>query len=447
MRAPPKQTFWTNLSVLKFAEGDDPVVAILNRAQGVVLEAMEQGWTGPPFDPFKLAHFRHLAVMPSEDVPEARLTNRAGRPTVEYNPMKSRFRVRYSVAHEVAHTLFGDWLSATRHRSSERVTANDWQLEMLCNLAAAEFLMPTGTFLELEGSHFDIHTVMELRKRYEVSMEAMLLRLLRLNGPRLMVFSASTKDGRTYVWDYVLRTSGPVPELYGANVRRDSPITNCVAIGYTDKGHDDWRGKIGEVRVECVGIPGIPGSIYPRVVGFAHQANASSVRGAELKEIRGNALMTRGDAPQLLVHVVNNKARSWGAGFGKQVAERYPAVAANFRAAMDGSSRPRLGDIFATPVNDTFTLVQMVAQSGYGESERPRLRYVALRDALRKVRELALQNNATIHMPRIGTGFGGGAWTLIRELIHQELVAYDVNVTVYQLGDQPDLHLKQRTLF
>lgn len=443
-----KQAFWTNRSVLEFAEGDDPVVAVLNRAQGVVLEAMEQGWTGPPFDPFKLAHFRHLAVMPREDVAEARLTNRAGRATVEYNPMKSRFRVRYSVAHEVAHTLFSDWLTATRNRSTERLTANEWQLEMLCNLAAAEFLMPTGTFLALEGNQFDIHTVMELRKVYEVSMEALLLRLLRLKGPHLMVFSASTEDGRNYVWDYVLKPSGPIAELYGANVRRESPVTNCVAIGYTDKGEDNWRGKIGEVRIECVGIPGIPGSIHPRVVGFAREAGSSRSPVPELKEVRGDALTPRGPAPHLLVHVVNNKGRSWGAGFGKQVAEKYPDVAEHFRSAMEGSNRPRLGDIFVTPVNAKVTVVQMIAQSGYGESDRPRLRYVPLRDSLRKVRECALQSQATVHMPRIGTGFGGGLWSLIQELIRQELVAYGVNVTVYQINDRPDHpHLKQPTLF
>jgi O-acetyl-ADP-ribose deacetylase (regulator of RNase III) len=445
--AASKETFWTNPSVLKFAEGRDPVTAVLNRAQQVVFEAIEEGWTGPPFDPFKLAQLRHLAVMPREDIPEARLTTHAGRATVEYNPLKSRFRVRYSVAHEVAHALFSDWIEATRNRSAHRVSAKEWQLEMLCNLAAAEFLMPTGTLLEFQGNQFDIHTVMEWRKVYEVSMEAMLLRLLRLESPHLMVFSASSADGRNYVWDYVLKPSGPVAELYGTSVRRDSPVKNCVAIGYTDKGNDDWRGKIGEVRIECVGIPGFPGSIYPRVVGFAREIGAARSSLSELKEVRGNALTPRGPAPHLLAHVVNNKARSWGAGFGKQVAEKYPEVAEHFRSAMESSDRPRLGEIFSTPVDSKLTVVQMIAQSGYGESDRPRLRYVALQDSLQKVRELALQNKSSVHMPRIGTGYGGGAWSLIRELIQQELVAQGVNVIVYQLQDEPDRHLKQKSLF
>ncbi len=35
--------------------GNDPTSVITQKAVSVVLDAMQQGWTGPPFDPFRLA--------------------------------------------------------------------------------------------------------------------------------------------------------------------------------------------------------------------------------------------------------------------------------------------------------------------------------------------------------------------------------------------------------
>lgn len=39
---------WTNPSVLSFAEGEDPVIAMESRARQLVLQAMDDGWGGPP---------------------------------------------------------------------------------------------------------------------------------------------------------------------------------------------------------------------------------------------------------------------------------------------------------------------------------------------------------------------------------------------------------------
>lgn len=42
------QFTWTNPSVLSFAEGEDPVIAMESRARQLVLQAMDDGWGGPP---------------------------------------------------------------------------------------------------------------------------------------------------------------------------------------------------------------------------------------------------------------------------------------------------------------------------------------------------------------------------------------------------------------
>jgi IrrE N-terminal-like domain len=97
--------FWTNRSVLALG-AEDPETEILERAQRMVLEAVELGWAGPPFDPFELARLRGLEIMPREDLYDARVLSAGSRLRIEYNPARPRARQRYSIAHEIAHTLF-----------------------------------------------------------------------------------------------------------------------------------------------------------------------------------------------------------------------------------------------------------------------------------------------------------------------------------------------------
>jgi hypothetical protein len=442
MPAATTSRFWKDKSVLDFAGPADPVDAILDCAQRVVFDAVEKGWSGPPFDPFELAALRKVAVTPREDVTDARLISRGGQPVVEYNPLKPASRIRFSVAHELAHSLFPNYAARIRNRSSAEA---DWQLEMLCNLAAAEFLMPIGSFAEIGTLDIGIDLLMELRNRYQVSTEAMLLRMLRLGVRSLLVFAASTRDGEAYVLDYVLEPAGSIAALYGRPLRKESPVKNCTAIGFTDKGTDKWPAGVGDVYVECVGIPPYPNSVFPRVVGFAKRHPQEDAKPPKLKEVWGDALKPHGSGARLLVHVVNDEARSWGRGFGRQVALKYPDVAERFRVQME-EKRLLLGDIFTTEVTNGLTIVQLVAQKGYGESDKPRLRYGALQTCLRKVRAMATDLSASAHMPPIGIGYGGGAWSLIRELIEQELCSHGVNVTVYRrerdlapLAKQPSL--------
>ena len=282
--ATTKMKFWKDKLVIDFAAGADPVEAVLSRAQQVVFEALEKGWTGPPFDPFELAAIRKIATTPREDVPDARLVSRGGQAIVEYNPLKPTNRMRFSVAHELGHALFPNYAARIRNRT---VGEADWQLEMLCNLAAAEFLMPIGSFAEIADLNIGIDLLMDLRSRYQVSTEAMLLRMLRLGMPSLLVFAASTRDGKAYVLDYALAAAGPVVVLYGRALRRESPVNNCTAIGFTDKGPDKWPGGVGDVYVECVGIPPYPNSVFPRVVGFAKRQDERTAILAKLKEVRG----------------------------------------------------------------------------------------------------------------------------------------------------------------
>ena len=62
---------WTNPSVLALAQGADPVRVIQAKARQTVMEATEQGWQGPPYDPFRLAELINVSVLPNDDVVDA----------------------------------------------------------------------------------------------------------------------------------------------------------------------------------------------------------------------------------------------------------------------------------------------------------------------------------------------------------------------------------------
>ena len=88
----------------------------------------------------------------------------------------------------------------------------------------------------------------------------------------------------------------------------------------------------------------------------------------------------------------------------------------------------------------------MIAQHGYGESARPRIRYQALANCLEKLKEVAVGQRASVHVPRIGTGYAGGNWGYILELIDEFLVKPGIEVTTYTLPDYEPTREEQGVL-
>lgn len=255
--------FWTNPSVLRFAGDQDPEQVILERAQHLVFAAMEEGWTGPPYDPFELAEFLHIPVVAHEDLYDARVVpvGRGSNVRIEYNPSRPRARVRYSLAHELAHTLFPDVADAARYRSHpERARGDEWQLELLCNLAAAELLMPAGSFPGLHDEALDIEHLLDLRKRFEVSTEALLLRAARLTEEPIAVFACSRIEGNRpdarFRIEYLRGSRSWAPGARrGARLPRETALAAITAVGYTAGGEESWPGGLDAVRYEAVGLP------------------------------------------------------------------------------------------------------------------------------------------------------------------------------------------------
>lgn len=441
---------WTNASVVKFlkAMGEtDPVRAITRRAREVALEAMDKGWSGPPFDPLQLADFLGIPVSPRHEIRDARtLPGPSGGVLVEFNPNRPSARVRYSIAHEIAHTLFPDCRDRIRHRSMhDELQGDEWQLEAICNVGAAELLMPLGSLKSAKDSELTIEALLSLRRQFEVSMEAVLIRIVRLTEAPVRMFCASRlESGRhqgQFLLSYTIGSQGWSTIGAGSD---DAPppttvLSECTAIGFTAAATESW-GRT-RVHVEAVGIPPYPGSRFPRVVGIlkpvdkvAHQSGATS-----LKFVRGDALKPRGSGPRIVVHVVNDKSPNWGGGgFAQALKKRWPEAQTDFRQLIAQHRQAlSLGNARIVGMPDGVLVASVVAQKGYGESVGPRIRYAALRKGLAAVADAAADKGATVHMPRIGTGQGRGSWSVIEDIIQAVFGEKGVSVTVYDLPGAP----------
>ena len=399
----------------------------------LVLDAMERGWSGPPFDPFQLAELLSIDVVPSQDVLEARTATVGSKFRIEYNPNRGVNRARYSIAHEVAHTLFSDCAEAIRHRKPYHSGEGDsWQLEMLCNIGAAEILMPVGSGLECPVHSDDFSKLLDLRQQYKVSTEALLLRMARLCG--LCVFSASidARSNRPTV-NYVISSSPELRVREGMSLPSNSIVTHCTAIGFTAEGSETWP-IVGPIKVQCVGIPPYPGQTKPRVLGILRDPNLAQPESPKITYVRGDATRARGSGSKILTLLVNDKAQTWGGGLSLAVRRKWPEVQKAYTNWFTREVRsPRLGQVHFSNAEDGLVVASVIAQAGYGESVRPRIRYRALERGLGEIREKAEQIQASIHMSRLGCGEAGGNWNVVGELVELSLTSHGIPVTVYDL--------------
>ena len=436
---------WTNKSVKAFAKGANPFDAIRETSRTLVLKARERGWQGPPFNPLYIAKMLNVQVEANSSIADARLVDTEKGAKIEFNPQQSRERVRFSIAHEVAHSLFPDWSEQIRNRGGPSVAKDDWQLEMLCNLAASEFVLPIGS-LTAASEVPPIEDLMHKCRDFDVSVEAFLVRLAKVSTKPIGVFFASPviteKKIRSYRVDYyVASPTASRVRMSRVRVPDDSVIRTCTAIGHTNRATEDWI--VGSAtEIECVGIPGYPGSVYPRVAAFV-RFGKSSESVSPIRLLHGNVLEPRGSDPKIICQMVNDRATKWGGGVARQAAKLFPEAQNDFtHSFLDIPRGERLGRVIFNRVDDGIMIASMIAQEGFGPSSFPRIRYGALEQCLVAVSSRALDKKASIHMPRIGTGAAGGDWDTIQEMLDDTMIRSGLSVTIYDLPPKrPQLEL------
>lgn len=141
--------------------------------------------------------------------------------------------------------------------------------------------------------------------------------------------------------------------------------------------------------------------------------------------LTGDATQPQDSGNKLIVHVCND-INLFGAGFALAISNRWNMPKAVYHTS---AGQHVLGNVQFVPVEDDVTVVNMIAQHGVRSADNPHpIRYDAVRECLKKVNDYAIENNASIHMPRIGCGLAGGKWEEIAKIIQQTLT---VDVYVY----------------
>jgi len=131
---------------------------------------------------------------------------------------------------------------------------------------------------------------------------------------------------------------------------------------------------------------------------------------------------------KLLPHI-SNDVFAWGAGYVLALSKKWKMPEFVFLS----SEELVLGEVQFVYVERDITVCNMIAQEGVGINKitkLPPIRYEALRECLKKVNEVALKIDATIHAPRFGAGLSGGDWQVIEQIIKDEIT---VDVYIYDL--------------
>jgi O-acetyl-ADP-ribose deacetylase (regulator of RNase III) len=153
--------------------------------------------------------------------------------------------------------------------------------------------------------------------------------------------------------------------------------------------------------------------------------------------LKGDATCPQAKGNKLIAHICNDLG-GWGKGFVLALSKRWATPEDLYRKwhktrfYHDGGPDDDfcLGNIQIVPVDKYIFVVNMIAQHGVKHgSKGPPIRYDALETCLNKLRIVAIDTLASIHMPRIGCGLAGGKWEKIEPIIQKTLS--DINVFIY----------------
>ncbi|TAI47630.1 ImmA/IrrE family metallo-endopeptidase [Flagellimonas allohymeniacidonis] len=444
---------WKHPSVLKLVneEGSgltDPIEIIREKSRKMVLEALTNGWHGPPFDVIKLAKMNGYEVHPNESVAEARIIPASNTFKIEYNPFQSPARINFSIAHEIAHTLFSDCGDTIRYRKNE-LEKGSWQLEFLCNIAASELLLPYAEFTNTANEvDLDIKSLIDIARKYRASVESVFLRFSQVVEKPCTIAICTFNPDNQLVVNYSKNSLNAHLEIpKGYIIPENSNVYDCVKAGFTSYGLENW-GLFGETRyaIHGVGLSPIKKQTQARVgiLIVPEYFDPKPKKGIYI--VYGDATSPRGKGNKIIAQVVNSSG-GVGFGFGRAMAEKYPLS----KKALHGWKKEKesfyLGNYQSVKIEDDLFVFQMLAQKGlYPKNDVIPLKYDKLRDGLIALREFSKSINASIHMPAIGAGQAGGDWNIIKGMIYDELITHGIDVIIYLLPGKNAQPNKSRTL-
>jgi O-acetyl-ADP-ribose deacetylase (regulator of RNase III) len=155
--------------------------------------------------------------------------------------------------------------------------------------------------------------------------------------------------------------------------------------------------------------------------------------------IKGDATKPKGNGQKYILHICNNKG-GWGRGFVLALSRKWKEPEEEYRAWHKAHRHSTwgdftLGNIQVVKVSDGVSVINMIAQRGYGKFVNgvfvPPIDYAALESCLIKVKDFAKNKDVSLHGPKFGSGLAAGNWNAIESIIDsvfdkQEIKIYEL---------------------
>ena len=147
---------------------------------------------------------------------------------------------------------------------------------------------------------------------------------------------------------------------------------------------------------------------------------------------KGDATSPQSEENKIIVHICNDIG-GWGKGFVMAISKRWKKPENQYREWFKSKDGFELGKVQFVQVEEDLWVANLIGQHKINKDENGNapIRYDAIEDGLKEVASFAKENNASVHMPRIGCGLAGGKWEMIEPIILQRLSNNDVEVVVY----------------
>lgn len=148
--------------------------------------------------------------------------------------------------------------------------------------------------------------------------------------------------------------------------------------------------------------------------------------------IKGDATDPLIKGNKIIVHVCNDIG-GWGKGFVMAISKRWKLPEDHYRQWHKSNENFNLGEVQFVQVEEELWVANLIGQHKTNKDENGNapIRYEAVLLGLEKVSLFAVENNASVHMPRIGCGLAGGTWDKIEPLINQSLIHNNIDTYVY----------------
>lgn len=189
-------------ALLRFHRRRDPEKLVLQLVRKQI-ERVNFPALPPPFLPEVVAKERNIKRI--EAIPnllcDAMLIKEADGFVIRVNSHVSKGRRNFSCFHEIAHTFFSEAVERQGIRFTRKdislIESNYSEEERLCDLAAAEFLIPAKVLLtSLQRSHgISWIQIRELSRSFQSSLEATALRVAELSDRMVLIDRWKKEDG------------------------------------------------------------------------------------------------------------------------------------------------------------------------------------------------------------------------------------------------------------